>query len=182
VGTLIRRILLVVAGLVALWLVAVAFLFVWPRADTPPKHADAVVVLSGGLDRRLDPALQLVRQGVAPTLVISTPFRGRWPKAQNLCTGKVKPAGFKVLCFDAVPFSTQGEARAIARLAAAHRWTRVVVVTSTFHVTRARMLIERCYHDKLWVVGSEWPWWRLPEEWIDETGKLLFQLTVERSC
>jgi len=175
-----RRILLLVAGLVALWLVAVAFLFVWPRADAPPKHADAVVVLSGGLDRRLDPALQLVRQGVAPTLVISSPNRGNWPKARKLC--KAGASGFHVVCFQAQPYSTQGEARAIARLAAAHHWTRVVVVTSTFHVTRARMLIERCYHDKLWVVGSEWPWWRLPEEWVSETGKLLVQLTVQRRC
>ena len=141
-----------------------------------------MVVLSGGLDRRLDPALALVRRGVAPVLAISSPFRGQWPKARKLCTGRAKPAGFHVLCFQAKPYSTQGEARAVARLARAHGWTRVVVVTSTFHVTRARMLFQRCYPGRLWVVGSSWPWWKLPEEWASETGKLVVQLTVERGC
>jgi uncharacterized SAM-binding protein YcdF (DUF218 family) len=178
----IRRLLLLLAALVAAWLVACAFLFVWPRTDAPPARADAVVVLSGGLDRRLDPALALVRRGVAPVLVISSPFRGKWPEAQNLCTGRTRPAGFRVLCFDASPYSTQGEARAVARLARTHGWSRVVVVTSTFHVTRARMLFRRCYHGSLWMVGSAWPWWRLPEEWASETGKLLVQLTVQRGC
>jgi len=173
----------VIAALVVLWLVACAFLFVWPRADSSPAHADAVVVLSGGLDRRLDPALKLVREGVARTLVISSPNRGKWPKARALCAGRTRPApGVKVVCFQPQPFSTQGEARAVARLARAHGWKRVVVVTSTFHVTRARMLFERCYHDRLWVVGSSWPWWQLPEEWASETGKLAVQLTVQRGC
>lgn len=179
---MIRRILLVLAVLVAVWLVACAFLFVWPRTDTPPAHADAVVVLSGGLNRRLDPALALVRRGVAPVLAISSPFRGKWPRAQDLCTGRVKPAGFHVLCFQPKPFSTQGEARAIARLARLRGWSRVVVVTSTFHVTRARMLFRRCYPGRLWLVGSSWPWWKLPEEWASETGKLAVQLTVQRGC
>jgi uncharacterized SAM-binding protein YcdF (DUF218 family) len=178
----IRRILLVLAVLVAAWLVACAFLFVWPHTDPPPAHADVVVVLSGGLDRRLDPALALVRRGVAPVLAISSPFRGKWPKAQALCTGRVKPAGFRVLCFQPNPFSTQGEARAVARLARAHGWSRVVVVTSTFHVTRARMLFRRCYPGRLWMVGSSSPWWQLPEEWASETGKLVVQLTVQRGC
>ena len=179
---MIRRILLVLAALVAAWLVACAFLFVWPHTDTPPAHADAVVVLSGGLDRRLDPALALVRRGVAPVLAISSPSRGKWRKAQDLCSGRVKPAGFRVLCFDPKPFGTQGEARAVARLARAHGWRRVVVVTSTFHVTRARMLFRRCYHGALWMVGSSWPWWKLPAEWASETGKLAVQLTVQRGC
>jgi len=179
----IRRLLLVLAALVAAWLVACAFLFVWPRADSPPGRADAVVVLSGGLNQRLDPALALVRRGVAPVLAISSAFRSpRWTKAQRLCRGEEGPTRFRVLCFNAVPYSTQGEARAIARLARSHGWHRVVVVTSTFHVTRARMVVRRCYHDALWVVGTGSAWWRLPEEWASETGKLIVQLTVQRGC
>jgi len=177
-----RRLLLSLAALVAAWLVACVFLFVWPRADSPPSRADAVVVLSGGLDRRLDPALALVRRGVAPVLAISGASRGRWRAAQDLCTGRTKSTGFRVLCFVPTPFSTQGEARAVARLARTRGWSRVVVVTSTFHVTRARMLFRRCYHGGLWVVGSGWPWWRLPEEWASETGKLIVQLTLQRGC
>jgi uncharacterized SAM-binding protein YcdF (DUF218 family) len=178
----IRRLQLVLAALVVAWLVACAFLFVWPQANTPPSRADAVVVLSGGLDRRLDPAIALVRRGVAPVLAISSPGRGKWPKAQALCAGRTTIPGVHVLCFNPAPYSTQGEARAIGRLAAARHWTRVVVVTSTFHVTRARMLVKRCYAGRLWVVGTSSPWWQLPEEWISETGKLLVQLTIQRGC
>jgi hypothetical protein len=32
------------------------------------------------------------------------------------------------------------------------------------------------------MVGTRSPWWRLPEEWASETGKLFVQLTVERGC
>ena len=180
---MIRRLLLVLAAPATAWLVACVFLFIWPRADAPPAHADAVVVLSGGLNRRLDPALALVRRGVAPVLAISSAFHGsKWKKAQRLCRGQLGPTRFRVLCFDAVPYSTQGEARAIARLARTHGWTRIVVVTSTYHVTRARLLVRRCYRGGLWVVGTGSTWWRLPEEWESETGKLIVQLTLQRGC
>jgi uncharacterized SAM-binding protein YcdF (DUF218 family) len=81
-----------------------------------------------------------------------------------------------------MPFSTRGEARTIARLARRRNWHSIVVVTSTFHITRADMLFRRCYRGHLWVVGSGSTWWRLPVEWASETGKLIVQLTVERSC
>ena len=87
-----------------------------------------------------------------------------------------------MICFDAVPFSTQGEALAIARLAKRNRWRSVVVVTSRFHVTRAHMLFRRCWKGPLAVVATGSTWWKLPEEWVSETGKLLVQLTWQRGC
>jgi uncharacterized SAM-binding protein YcdF (DUF218 family) len=179
----IRRALLVLALLVGAWLVLSAVLFVWPWAASSPQQADAVVVLAGARNERLDPALALMRKRVAPVLVISSAARDpKWRKARRLCAAPADAYAFRVVCFEAVPYSTQGEARAIGRLARANRWTRVAVVTSTFHVTRARMLIERCYHGGLSMVGTASPWWRLPEEWASETGKLLVQLTVRRGC
>jgi uncharacterized SAM-binding protein YcdF (DUF218 family) len=86
------------------------------------------------------------------------------------------------VCFTAVPFSTVGEARTVTRLAHERGWNSIVVVTSTFHVTRADMLFHRCFHGRLNVVGSRSTWWRLPEEWASETGKLIVQLTAERGC
>jgi uncharacterized SAM-binding protein YcdF (DUF218 family) len=179
-----RRLLVAVAMLVGLWLVVCAVLFVWPPANSgAPAHADVVVVLSGGLNRRLDPALKLVQRGVAPVLAISSPFDDpRWTKARRLCRGQEGPTRFDVLCFQAVPFNTRGEARTVARLARAHGWTRVVVVTSTYHVTRARMLFRRCYHGRLWMVGTAAQWRRLPREWLYESGKLLVQTIAERGC
>ena len=177
-----RTLLLVLAGIVALWLAVVAILFVWPPADSgPPTHADVVVVLSGGLNRRLDPAIALVRRGVAPVLAVSGAFLDpHWTKAHRLCRHELGPTHFRVLCFEPRPYSTQGEARAIARLARAHGWTRIVVVTSTYHVTRARMLIRRCYHGRLWMVGTSSALSRLPRAWVLESGKLFVQLTFER--
>jgi uncharacterized SAM-binding protein YcdF (DUF218 family) len=177
-----RRLFLVAAALLAAWLVACLVLFVWPPAESkPPRHADVVVVLSGDT-KRLPPALELVRKGVAPVLAISTVERTRhWREARRLCTaGRYGRA--RVVCFDAVPFSTQGEARTIARLARERGWRSVVVVTSTFHVTRADMLFRRCVKLPLYVVGTGSTWWRLPWEWASETGKLIVQLTTQRGC
>ena len=179
---MIRRLLAALAVLIVAWLIACAVFFVWPRVDAPPARADAVVVLSGDRNVRLDPGVRLVGRDVAPVLVISGALQDpHWPKAQRLCRlGRVAEA--RVICFDPVPFSTRGEARAIGRLAREHGWHRIVIVTSTFHLTRARMVVHRCYRGRLWAVGTPTKWWRLPEEWVFETGKLAVQLTSERGC
>jgi uncharacterized SAM-binding protein YcdF (DUF218 family) len=180
----VRRLLAALVMLVGLWLVAVAVLFVWPPAnETPPAHADAVVVLAGGLNHRLDPGLKLVQEHVAPVLLISGGLSDpKWTKARKLCRGEEGPTRFRVLCFLAKPFSTRGEAETVARLARAHGWHRIIVVTSTYHVTRARMLFRRCFHGQLWTVGTSAPANTLLREWLEETGKLLVQATVERRC
>jgi uncharacterized SAM-binding protein YcdF (DUF218 family) len=177
-----RRILLVLVALVVAWLVACLVLFVWPPAESSaPAHADVVVVLSGN-KARLAPGLALIRQGVAPVLALSTVQRTpHWPEAERLCATH-RYAGARVVCFTAVPFSTRGEARTVTQLARERGWNSVVVVTSTFHVTRADMLFHRCFHGQLSVIGSGSTWWRLPEEWASETGKLIVQLTAERGC
>jgi uncharacterized SAM-binding protein YcdF (DUF218 family) len=177
-----RRLILIVAGLISAWLVACLILFVWPPAESSaPARADAVVVLSGS-KKRLPPALALIRRGGAPVLALSTVQRtANWPEADRLCATH-RYASARVICFTAVPYSTRGEARTMARLASDHGWRSIVVVTSTFHITRAHMLFRRCYHGALAMIGSSSPWWLLPEEWASETGKLLVQLTVRRGC
>jgi uncharacterized SAM-binding protein YcdF (DUF218 family) len=177
-----RRLLLILAGLVTAWLAACLILFVWPPAESSaPAHADVVVVLSGN-KRRLPPALALIRRGVAPVLALSTVQRTpHWPQAEHLCATRRYDRA-RVLCFAAVPFSTTGEARTLARLASEHGWQSVVVVTSTFHITRAHLLFRRCYKGRLAMVGSPSTWWKLPEEWLSETAKLVVQLTVSRAC
>ena len=179
---MLRRLLLVAAALLGAWIVASLVLFVWPPAETgPPAHADAVVVLSGER-ARLAPALALARRGAVRVVAISsireTP---RWRQGRQLCAAG-RYDGVRVLCFEAVPYSTRGEARAVARLARVQGWRSVVVSTSTFHITRAHMLFRRCYKGPLSLVGSGSPWWREPLDWASETAKLVVQLTVERGC
>jgi len=162
------------------WLIATGVLFVWPSTDSPGR-ADAVVVLSGGRDRRLDPALRLMRQHVAPLLVISgTGFDPKWKKARALCAHGSQ--GFRVVCFDPQPYSTRGEARGIARLARQHGWRTVDVVTSRYHVFRAGIVIRRCYHGKLAMVGTHTSAGTTAVAVFSEWAKLLVQLTAERSC
>jgi uncharacterized SAM-binding protein YcdF (DUF218 family) len=177
-----RRLLLIAAGLVAAWVVACLVFFTWSPWDSgAPAHADVVVVLSGS-KRRLPTALALVRRGVAPVLALSSVQRTKhWAEADRLCRDR-HYAGARVVCFNAVPFSTRGEARTVARLARSRGWRSIVVVTSRFHITRAHLLFRRCWHGPLSMAAAPSAWWQLPVEWVSETGKLLVQVTVERRC
>ena len=177
-----RRLLIVLGAVVAAWLVLSLVLFVWPPAETgAPAKADAVVVLSGSV-KRLPPALALIRSHVAPVLAISSvSVTPKWKAARKLCKAGTYE-GARVVCFLASPYSTRGEARTVGRLARKRGWKSIVVVSSTFHLTRVKLLFRRCYHGKLSLVGAPTAWWRLPEEWANETAKLFVQLTTERTC
>ncbi len=173
----------VVAAVGAVFVVALlaasALMFVWPEQDRVTK-ADAVVVLAGSRSARLDKALGLMHRHIAPVLVISDGRAPDWPQANRLCAEG--SAAFRVICFRSNPYSTRGEAEEVRRLAAAHRWRTVVVVTSTYHVTRARMLFERCLRGRVEVVGAPFSWAQLPELLASEWAKLTYALTVAREC
>jgi uncharacterized SAM-binding protein YcdF (DUF218 family) len=126
---------LVVAVVLAVGIVAVNLrLFVFPASSTP-AHADAIVVLAGGNGERLDEGLALVRRGVAPNLVVSN-------GPTQLCATH-QP--FAVFCFRPDPDDTRGEAEAIGRIATREGWHHIVLVTSDYHVTRAHLLVDRCF-------------------------------------
>lgn len=169
----------IVIALVLAFLGLSARLFVWPHQDSP-KHADAVIVLAGARAPRLNKGLALMRRKVAPTLVISdAPIVG-WPQANRLCAGH---AAFKVICFKAKSYSTRGEAEEIGQLVRKHRWRTVVIVTSTFHVTRARLLVKRCVkHARVEAVGAHYSLGDLPRYVFSEWGKLIYAEVIGRSC
>jgi uncharacterized SAM-binding protein YcdF (DUF218 family) len=167
----------VVAVVVAAW-IAVAVRFVlWPAQDRA-RRADAVVVLAGD-HLRLGKALELMTRRVAPTLVISDGLARGWHRANRLCRGRER---FRVICFRASPYSTRGEAETVARMAAARRWRSVVVVTSTYHVTRARLLFRRCVDGQVSVTGSTYQRSLIPLEVVLEPVKLTYSLVVARGC
>jgi uncharacterized SAM-binding protein YcdF (DUF218 family) len=56
------------------------------------------------------------------------------------------------------------------------------VVTSQFHILRARIVIRRCYHGSLRMVGAPEPAWWLPRDVVNETVKLVYQEVVARGC
>jgi uncharacterized SAM-binding protein YcdF (DUF218 family) len=162
--------------LLAAFVAATAYLFVWPDSDTAPHGADAVVVLSGGRGHRLAEGRRLIAQGVSDTLVISDGLDPGWVEAGRLCrTGRA-------ICFTPDPYSTQGEARWIAQEARERGWDSVVVVTSTYHVRRTRMIVRRCYGGDLAVVGATPPVGNRIVGVAWEWPKSVYYLTLNRGC
>lgn len=172
-----RRYPLAVAALVVVVYAAAAVWLFVVRHDQRAVRADAVVVLSGSR-LRLPVGFELMRRGDAPMLVIS---RNDRPTSleRRACAGSL---GVDTLCVRADPFSTQGEARLIARLARQRGWRTVDVVTSQFHVFRARFMIERCYSGRLVMVGAPNPTgWTLARNVVLEPVKLAYH-EVRRGC
>jgi uncharacterized SAM-binding protein YcdF (DUF218 family) len=176
-------VLLIALDTLAIFTGATYKLFIHPHYD-PVARSDAVVVIAGG-PWRLKKGLELVRSGVAPLLLVSNP-RGAWAYKEeepHLCDQSSAHRDFRVICFDPDPESTQGEARAVRRIAAERHLHSVVVVTSYFHVTRARIEMRRCYKGQLAVIGTP-IYNRLKESfWIGmEWPKLIYAETLNRGC
>jgi len=129
--------LVLLAGLVAL----AGWLSTWP-SDDPPARVDAVLVLAGGHGERERIGERLARQGIAPVLVFSDGGRPG-PSSDRLCRQRI--ASVRILCIRPLTSTTRGEATAFAELAAREGWRSVAVVTTTYHVRRARLLLDRCY-------------------------------------
>lgn len=108
-------------------------------------------------DERLPYAEQLMKEGYAETLAISVPRPedGGQP-AFDPCAAR-RP--YKTVCFRPKPVTTQGEARALQHLAREHGWETVNVITAQSHVTRARMLMSRCFDGdiRMLAAGKERP-------------------------
>jgi uncharacterized SAM-binding protein YcdF (DUF218 family) len=166
---------LVLAG--AGFLALTARLLIWPRTDTP-AHADAVVVLGSEVNGRLDEGLRLMDAGVADTLALSVGGDGDAPPQ---CS---EPEPYRVICFNAVPFTTHGEAREIRSLAVSRGWRSIAVVTSSYHVARSRLLVGRCFGGRIEVIAS--PASFSPSVWVrrlvHEWGGLVYAWTLSRGC
>jgi DUF218 domain-containing protein len=151
--------------------VALVFSYFYFVGTSHPKHADAIVVLAG--DRvRISTAVRLFDEHVAPNLLVS--LWGNVPTALCARTG--------VDCFHAHPFSTQGEAETVSRLARLHHWTSIVIVSSHYHLRRAHMLFRRCTHAKLQLVPARTTVVGYLENIPLELGKFAYQLTLDRRC
>jgi uncharacterized SAM-binding protein YcdF (DUF218 family) len=169
-------------GLVVALAGATAWLFFAPPTDEPSR-SDAVVVLGPGKGgERIEAGLRLLRDDIARVLVLSEGRSSGREEQRALC-GRADQR-FEVICFRADPFSTRGEARTVAALATARGWRSIVVVTSTYHVVRARMLFGRCYHGRLRVVDAH------PSAGLLQTvraiahewGGIVYGLTFGRGC
>ena len=179
---MLRLVLRVLTLALFAWAVLAVFLFIFPHQDRP-AHASAIVVLGGDARERLPLGLELAGAGVAPVLVVSDGAGDDWAPARALCA---HPGGrsFGVVCFRPDPFSTRGEAREMKSMAAARGWRSLLVVTSTYHVYRARMLFSRCLgrRVRLHIEGTRSERLSLPLNAAAETLKLGLAETLRRGC
>jgi uncharacterized SAM-binding protein YcdF (DUF218 family) len=142
---------LVVAGLVALVLVALVGLpvYVFPTVDDEPRHVDVILVLGGRQDGREEYAISLAEQGFADTVLVSDSY-GRPDDYMEAVCGS--PRSVRVICFDPAPRTTRGEARFLRDEARRNDWRSAMVVTFTPHVTRADYIVRRCFTGDLVMV------------------------------
>ena len=161
-------------AVLAAFILATAWLFVWPPQGVP-RQASAIVMLQGNGDR-LQAAVQLAREHRAPVLVIS---RGR-----DGYGGPCVPAmpGVKVICFEPDPANTRGEAEFIGRLAQEYHWRSVILVTVRAQDRRARLLTARCFSGSIYVSTVPLPLGEWPYEIAYEWGSLLKALVTNQSC
>lgn len=159
-----RRLLLWALALVVAPIVLLTFIwFVNPPTQEieTVQSADAVVLFAGNPER-LHTAVELMEHGAAPNLVI--PNGRTLGQAEHLC----ERASFEVYCPDTDPITTQGEAQAIGRLAKERGWSRLIAVTSVYHVHRATFLLGRCHDGAVEAVtpSRDLDW----EDWMDKVG------------
>lgn len=148
-----------------------------PRVDAP-GDPDAVVVLGPvGQDGALDRGVQLATAHPRGVLVVSTEGH-EMAEDHGLCGSALGPSGKAAQCFLPEPMTTQGEARAVRDLARERGWQRVSVVTPAYHVSRARLLFDRCLSGTGTSVavtdtGAALGFRRAAKEWVYQTLALL---------
>lgn len=182
-----RRIAHRVLGLTALsafagLALAEVMFVVFPRLDAAPHRVEAVVQLGGGPAVSYEESRNAAVQGGAGYLFVSSPEAGA-PDASAVACSPLK--GVKVVCFVPEPYTTQGESRAIARLADEFNIDSILVfASSSQHVARARTIIGRCFDGNLAVRAHpvDLSFRQLVDQWAYQSGAWVKALTVVRSC
>jgi uncharacterized SAM-binding protein YcdF (DUF218 family) len=132
------------AGLAATTAMAVA---VNPR-DDPFGDPQAVIVL-GGSAERAELGIAMADRFSVP-LVLSSSSAGHARELGVRC-------GVEALCFSPRPRSTVGEARTVREFSEELGWTRLLIVTTDVHTSRARMVFRQCLGDGVAVIGASRP-------------------------
>lgn len=136
--------------LVVAWFVA-CFVVVQHPTVNKLTQADAVLVLGSADQGRIDEAKSILNQHLATQLVVSDPAPDD-PRVKRLCAEPIP--GVTITCFQPEPSTTRGEAEEIRRLADAHHWSKLIVVTSAYHVSRARLIVSRCFPGRVEMASS----------------------------
>ncbi|WP_156156200.1 ElyC/SanA/YdcF family protein [Demequina maris] len=140
---------------ITVFVVASLLLYVYPAHDEPGP-VDAVFVIGPPTDGRIALAQQMIAEGDTDTLVVSIHpgdvEREYTPMADTVCT---EPQPYTVICGEPDPFTTAGEAAWIRDLATENGWESVGVITFTPHLSRTRVIMERCWDGDLRYLDSQ---------------------------
>ncbi|WP_297082106.1 YdcF family protein [uncultured Demequina sp.] len=156
----------ILGAVAAVAVIAIAGLpfYVLPATDQP-SGVDVVYVIGPPTDERIDTALELTDGHGARALMVSLdPLAAHaFDDAAVLCDAGATPAGVEVICARPEPFTTRGEARELEAEMAEHGWETSAVITFTPHISRTRMIMERCDVGELSMIASDeslepWLW------------------------
>ena len=133
-------------------------------------------MMLGGSGDRLAAALKLVDEHQASILVVSQGRKGYG--------GPCPPPtpGIKTICFYPSPSDTRGEVEFASRLAKRYHWRSLVLVTTRFQDTRARILMGRCFGGSIYVSTASLPLTSWPSTIAYEWGALFKALVLYRAC
>ena len=164
----------ILVGLAKTWMV-----------DDPLTHADAIVVLGGGLDTRTFAAARLYHEGYAPKILILSP-KPR-PSEESGATPTEVDVTKRILTKDGVPpdallvvgkdvLSTRDEALAIQDWVNAGHARCLIIPTEIFHTRRVSWVFGKALKDTAEIrVTSVVPReYRLSDWWQHEQGLINF--------
>lgn len=169
-----RRTVLALIIVLIVFCAATAWLFVFPATGMPAR-VDAIVV-PGGSGDRIGAAVNLAKQNRARYLLIS---EGAYIPP-GLCGSRAGTA--RVLCFNPIPGTTQGEAEETARLAKQYGFWSIVVVTTPDQTWRTELRFRRCFSGKIYAVTTPLPMHLWPLMIAYEWAATIKAEIVNRGC
>jgi hypothetical protein len=151
-------------------------LYVFPP-QSAPRPADVVFVIGPPEQWRVGWARQLIAKGQAKALMISAIDPAKDPNCK-------KKTSYPVLCRRVAPFTTRGEARWLKFEMELHGWNRALIITTTPHVVRARLIMDRCVPHGVQVVGRSTglSFGRWVAQYRYQTGAFLKALFITNTC
>jgi uncharacterized SAM-binding protein YcdF (DUF218 family) len=161
--------------------------------DEPLRAADALVVLAGPRSVRWLEAVDLYREGLAPTIVISPGIveaaevelraRGiRYPSQAEIVRDAMVQVGVPASAITTLPASvdnTADEASQTRPLVLARGWTGIIVVTSKYHTRRTRFAFQREFRNtpvRIQVRGSRYDG-ASPDDWWKRRGDVRYVIS-----
>jgi uncharacterized SAM-binding protein YcdF (DUF218 family) len=151
-----NRIAQVVIGLAAIYLLVFNTNLVWWSAaplavSAPPAAADAIVVFAGGVgesgkagggaQERIAQAVALYKAGYAPVLILSSGYVYSFQEAEvmrALAVDQGVPAS--AILLERRAANTYQNVKFVEEILREHRWRRVLLVSSPYHMRRALLV------------------------------------------